>query len=105
MEAQSRSVLFERAGSDADGAFTNAYLFICSPHSCEVVKPFFTFFWKREPNLKMAAIAALADRCIQGEALTDQKGSIGFERFCTIHRAHRRAMTCVGGSLWAERRR
>ncbi|GFM89134.1 hypothetical protein PSCICO_45330 [Pseudomonas cichorii] len=28
MEAQSRSVLFKGADSDADGAFTNAYLFI-----------------------------------------------------------------------------
>jgi len=36
--AQQRSILFKGAGSDADnGAFTNAYLFICSPHSCEVV--------------------------------------------------------------------
>ncbi|AZE82315.1 hypothetical protein C4J98_0886 [Pseudomonas orientalis] len=34
---EERSVLCW-AVSDADGACTNAKLFICSPHSCEVVK-------------------------------------------------------------------
>ena len=38
MEAAQQSVLFKGAGSDINGASTNAKLFICSPHSCEVVK-------------------------------------------------------------------
>jgi hypothetical protein len=37
-ETAVRSVLCKGAGSDANGAFTNAKLFICLPHSCEVVK-------------------------------------------------------------------
>lgn len=37
-ETALRSVLCKGAGSDANGAFTNAKLFICLPHSCEVVK-------------------------------------------------------------------
>ena len=39
------SILCNWADPDADGACTNAKLFICSPHSCEVVKTrFFTLF-------------------------------------------------------------
>jgi len=36
-QAPEHSVLCDWAVPDADGACTNAKLFICSPHSCEVV--------------------------------------------------------------------
>ncbi len=40
-----------RAVRDTSAAFAHARLFICSPHSCEVVKTvFFTLFWRREPQ-------------------------------------------------------
>lgn len=43
-----------RAVADTSVAFTHARLFICSPHSCEVVKTvFFTLFWRREPQKGM----------------------------------------------------
>jgi hypothetical protein len=62
-ETAVRSVLCKGAGSDANGAFTNAKLFICLPHSCEVVK---TRFFSRsfgDANLKKGcAMAALADQ-------------------------------------------
>ena len=35
------SILLGEAISDANGACSDAKLFICSPHSCEVVKPVF----------------------------------------------------------------
>ena len=104
--AQRQSILCNRAGSDANGAFTNAYLFICSPHSCEVVKPVFSrSFGGANLNLKKGCtMTAPADHRMHPEVLASER----FERIeplFTDQHAICAHMTCVGGSLWALRRR
>ena len=49
-----RSILPRWAVRDADSAGTDPRLFICSPHSCEVVKPVFSRSFG-VVNLKKAA--------------------------------------------------
>jgi hypothetical protein len=73
--AQQLSILCKRAGSDANGAFTNAYLFICSPHSCEVVKTVFSrSFGGANLNLKKGCtMAAPADQGTHREVLASEK--------------------------------
>lgn len=51
------SVLCGWAVPDADGACTNAKLFICSPHSCEVVKTRFFSRSFEDVNLKKGCLS------------------------------------------------
>lgn len=72
---------------DASVAFAHARLFICSPHSREVVKTrFFTLFWSREPQKGCAGQPAGSCRH-DGRAM----------------QAHQDAGPEVEGSLWAKR--
>ena len=105
--AQRQSILCKGFGSDADGALTNAYLFIRSPHSCEVVKTrYFTLFWRRESQPQKGLHAGSSVRFGHAiEALERAKGSKAFEPVSAANTQICVHKTCVGGSLWALRRR
>ncbi|MDB5982484.1 MAG: hypothetical protein JWQ69_3499 [Pseudomonas sp.] len=83
--AQQRSALFNRAGTDVNGVSSHAKLFICSPHSCEVVKTRFFSRSFEDVNLKKE-LTKWQLRQVGRErksVLADEETSNGFERIDT----------------------